>query len=81
MSKVTNSIGDWFEGFIGNRYSDLWDTRSDKLIPDFSHATYLGEDKWEEHFLLEAKVGNKRWGCRLKDYQIDSFGRYSNSII
>ena len=81
MSKVTNSIGDWFEDFISYRYSDLWYTGHDNLVPDFFHADYFGDDNWRDNFWIEAKVGNVQWGCRIKDYQIDAFDKPGKSIV
>lgn len=76
MSDVSNSIGYWFEGFLLGRYGDLTYGGEDTLVPDFNYG--LNE---EVKFWIEAKVGNIKWGTRVKAYQMESFSRLNGSVV
>ena len=76
MSKVNDSIGKYFENFISEKYSELEYKGDDLLCPDFCYPKY-GKIK----FFIEAKVGNIKWGPRIKDYQIDVFEKLEEPVI
>ncbi len=75
MSKVTDSIGEWFEGYLARRYRDLVYTGDEHKVPDYLHGNWYEDRDPEENFWIEAKVGNIQWGCRIKGYQVDAFHR------
>ena len=74
MSKVSDSIGEWFEQHLNRRYRDLIFMGDEHRVPDFLHADWYDEEP-KENFWIEAKAGNIAWGARIKGYQVDAFHR------
>jgi hypothetical protein len=67
MSRVTDSIGLKFERDIKKMFPDFLyqNGNGSNLVPDFYDSDF--------GFWLEAKTGNRGWGVRIKDYQVEGF--------
>lgn len=70
---ISQAIGYQFEKFINARIRGLEKINSGGRNPDF----YCEEG----NFWIEAKVGNHRWGPRIKKYQIENFSDITEPVI
>ncbi len=70
MQSVQQSIGDYFENYLDRRFRGMIRNNLGLNYPDF----YISGDDERRNIGLEAKTGNRRWGARLKKYQIRSGG-------
>lgn len=71
MITIYDSIGTRFEDIVQDNF------------PGFSRHTYPGviPDFFGNGFWLEAKVGNIRFGTRLKEYQVLSFSGFEDPVV
>jgi hypothetical protein len=70
MQSIEQSIGEHFERYARRRFRGM--TRNN-LGPNYPDFYILGDDA-RMNIGIEAKAGNRRWGARLKKYQIRSGG-------
>jgi hypothetical protein len=71
MPTVNDSIGTRFENIVQNNFTGFIRYNSSGILPDF-----FGDGFW-----LEAKVGNVKFGTRLKEYQIVNFSGLEEPVV
>jgi hypothetical protein len=73
MASIQDLIGSEFERFFSNSFPGFVNTTEDLRVPDFHNPDY--------NFWVEAKVGNQRWGPRIKKYQIEQFKDLREPVV
>lgn len=77
MPGIGDLIGERFEDFFMEHFPGFEDRRINKRnesnVPDFYNPQF--------GFWVETKVGNLLWGVRLKEYQMQSFGKFQEPVV